>query len=46
MVITPEKKYEGDINNLLIIVRFGDYFLIGRDLHINFYVRIDMKGGK
>ncbi len=41
--ITPEKRYDGNINRLLLIYGFGDDFLIGNDLYTKFYVKVGDK---
>lgn len=38
--IIEEKKYEGNIKDLLIIYGFGDGFLIGGHWHTKFYVKL------
>lgn len=43
MTIVPETKYEGDINELLLIYGFGEDFYIGSDRYTKFYVKVGDK---
>ena len=41
--IIAEKRFNGNINELLIIYGFDDDFLIGGDWHTKFYVKIEWR---
>jgi len=41
--IIPETRFNGNINELLLICGFGDDFLIGRHWYTKFYVKVGEK---